>query len=486
MKPFRARKRFFFLILAACLTLLWRFSIRPHLITPSIEQDQSTLPLITLIVVFKGVNLPPTLPYFFDSLRYQNRVELVFVQRDGCSDLKKLGAPSNLKHVCLSEKAFWLTHVDYFCRHWGGCTHHRRKTMLEDMRYLGSMPMPQAVYPILRGWVFQKYISPSTVWWGFCDVDIFLGDFARTFPYDLSEEYEILIPTDQLGPGPQLIFMRGHMTFLKNSKEVEGKMMEYGYFKSYEKWNDMGKPDSCNEESEYSHFVLSHPTLNVLSFEAMARHQPVKLFSPSGVYTLPPSYRPSHGIPPTLPRELLVSMFTPSTTSPFIDLDGSSSSFQSEDSFSSLESDISDSTSLSDTSQDIGREFPRSTKKGINGLHQFTSLGVERKVDLIQSTKPPNRGIWFTEKNVNWYTSSSDKGRWRRYFIKRGLEYSERLEPIQIIYKHGGRGMEGMEEWLYVHWQEDKRKVGSFFSSYTSNSFLAFCLLLATFLVSEL
>jgi hypothetical protein len=48
------------------------------------------IPLITLVVVFKGKDMLPFTPYFLDSIRRQKAVELVIVQRGGeCSDLKK-------------------------------------------------------------------------------------------------------------------------------------------------------------------------------------------------------------------------------------------------------------------------------------------------------------------------------------------------------------------------------------------------------------
>lgn len=48
------------------------------------------IPLVTLVVVFKGMDMPPFTPYFLDSIRRQKAVELVIVQRGGgCSDLDK-------------------------------------------------------------------------------------------------------------------------------------------------------------------------------------------------------------------------------------------------------------------------------------------------------------------------------------------------------------------------------------------------------------
>ncbi|WWD21443.1 hypothetical protein CI109_105928 [Kwoniella shandongensis] len=405
-------------------------------------------PLITLVALWSGDNFPNFAPYFFESVgRQPHALELVLIQRRGCSK-DKIGqwteGMTNVKHVCLSEQKFWKKHVDFFCKRWGGCTRQQGKLMLGDMINQGKLKNIQAVYPILRGWVFKEYIKPETAYWGYCDLDIFIGDISQTFPYDLARNgYDVIAPTEpsEEKGGDRLIFMRGHMTFFRNSPETLDRFMRYEYFQNFDAWDEMGAPvDSVDAmpnseggkaedesitfpgEGEYSHFVVGDPRINILTFDGMAPYTVARSSSLAGVLTLSDHLRPKGDSPPApLPPHVIRALTTPATK-------------------------LLDKPS-------------------------FTPAGVEYDVSVIQGHPPPGKGVWFPPDLASWYKAHPNpvgehdhiggggKKRWRRYLMKYENEWKERLEPMPEFrghYKDGG--LDGTYQWLYIHWQEEKRQ----------------------------
>ncbi|ODN83757.1 hypothetical protein L202_01848 [Cryptococcus amylolentus CBS 6039] len=108
---------------------------------------------------YEGDKFPSMAPYFWQSIKRQERkMEVLFMQRGGCSDLRDI---PNVKQVCLSHKRFWAAHRDYFCARWKrGCSRSQRRLMLDDMITLDHLSTPQSVYPILVS-LSETSLEPS-------------------------------------------------------------------------------------------------------------------------------------------------------------------------------------------------------------------------------------------------------------------------------------------------------------------------------------
>ncbi|WVQ97974.1 hypothetical protein IAU59_005094 [Kwoniella sp. CBS 9459] len=417
-----------------------RHELPPRQMGDSVFEDP--LPLITLIGFFKGPVIgPQVVPWFFKSVgRQPHALDFLIIQREGCEDLSKwTKGMTNIKHICLSEDEFWGAHVDYLCKKFkGGCSSKQKKIMLKDMSYFGKTPNPQAVYPVLRGWVFEKYVDPRSALWGYCDMDTFLGDFSQTFPYDLLDRpFDVFMPSELTdGAGIRLIFMRGHMTFFRRSPVTERKILGYHGFRSFDDW-DIGfiQPQHSIGEGNFSHFVVGDPHINLVTFDGLASLVDPRVASQIGVISLPPrlGLGPKKEPALTLAPEILKTFSTPP------------------------------------------RRLPR--------IPSFTEEGFERSVEIVQGVKPPNRGLWFHESCASWYNASSvpkrsETGkRWKRYVMKVDNVWTERVEPMreyvpdydeevdgdagadgQKAVSAGGDSLSGMYQWLYVHWQEDKKR----------------------------
>ncbi|KAK4686081.1 hypothetical protein P7C73_g4050, partial [Tremellales sp. Uapishka_1] len=461
--PLRQRLGFFFLSLLATFSfiLYTLFSTTipvQDLLNPKqhvVSASTDPLPFISIIAVFKGTNWPTTIGYLFQGIKRQvGVIELILIQRGPeCSDLTiEIDGGANIKHICIDDQTcksargplslaradanpatVWDLHVDYLCDSWKGCTGGQRKQMQSDLvewnklrvRSLAVRPTleadkrgvqaPQSYFPILRGWIFKQHINPKAYFWGWCDLDTIMGDFQRTFPYDLaSDNYDLLMPSepsdgggllpdksDETG-GDRLIFMRGHLIFVRNRSSTERKLLDYYLLSSYENWQESEIPGRVVEEAEYSHFVVAHPSLNILQFDAMARNETVKAFSRRGALTLPATYQPQTNFRPVLtPVQAL----------------GLSSRLP---------------------------PLNRST---------FSPDGIEHSVTVHQGAWPAGQGLWFEDDFVSYYHAPKvpDQGKWRRFLMKKHGRWTERLEPWPT-------GELGEEEWLYHHWQEDKRK----------------------------
>ncbi|WVF69931.1 hypothetical protein IAT40_004715 [Kwoniella sp. CBS 6097] len=421
----------------------------PRHLGTSVFED--TLPLITLVGFFKGpVVGPQVVKWFFQSVgRQPHAVDFLLIQREGCEDLSKwTKGMTNIKHVCLTEDQFWQAHVDYLCKKFeGGCTSKQKKIMLKDMKYFGITPNPQAVYPILRGWVFDKYIDPRSALWGYCDLDTFLGELVSDtdnmskmdrsligFPYDLlNEPFDVFMPAETTdGAGVRLIFMRGHMTFFRRSPITEKKLLAFEGFRSFDNW-DIGfiQPQHSIGEANYSSFVVRDPNINLLTFDSLALPHDPRVSSSAGVLSLPVKFNPKGNSEPplSLAPEMLRTLATPAKRLP---------------------------------------KYP-----------SFSEDGFETSIDVVKGVKPPNRGLWFHESCVNWYNASSvpkrsETGkRWKRYLIKMNNVWTERVEPMREFEPHhwsetegvslapkdsGEEPLSGMYQWIYVHWQEDKKR----------------------------
>ncbi|WWC65397.1 uncharacterized protein I303_108015 [Kwoniella dejecticola CBS 10117] len=436
----RSAKYTISIFLISVLALVYyTYVLSPQSRLKSLVPFHDKLPLVTLIGIYEGPTIgPATLPYFLQSVgRNAHALDLLIVQRRGCSDLSKwTKGLTNIKHICMSEETFWGLHSKYFCKKWGGCTSEQKRILHADLLSYGQIIYPQSLYPILRGWVFEKYIRPETVYWGFVDFDTTLGDFSQTLPYDIIEDedrFDILMPFQPNNDGPRFVFMRGHMTFIRNSPETERRIMGYPDFTSFDTWDKGGLMlhDWSIEEANYSSFVVRDPSINILGFDGLAHNMESKSSSAAGILTLPNSLVPKTGeAPPQLSLGLVNTLSKQATTLPL---------------------------------------YP-----------SWTEQGVERPITLIQGKKPKQYGLWFAESKVNWYQSegypkttfrdlstsfggAGQQIKWKRFVIKLNNEWKERVEPMREFRSAGAAGggyeeLRGAYPWLYAHWQGDKRQ----------------------------
>ncbi|KIR57551.1 hypothetical protein I314_06690 [Cryptococcus bacillisporus CA1873] len=244
------------------------------------------------------------------------------------------------------------------------------------------------------------------------------GSVTSIVPYDLAQgDYDVLMATEPSEPrgGHKLIFMRGHMTFFRNRRETEDRLMTYPPFKDFAYWDEMPFPGFSMGEAEYSHFVVGHPNINILTFDAMAPAPYIRSSSPAGIISHPHKFRPRPNTPPALPSPLLAQLMTPSI-----------------------------------------HPLTRPT---------FTEGGIQHYITITQGSVPPDVGIWFKPEFASWYTAqplpeeaqTSDMGKqqWRRFLLKVNNQWKERLEPHERFRGHLlEEPLEDAYQWLYAHWRE--------------------------------
>jgi hypothetical protein len=119
-------------------------------------------------------------------------------------------------------------------------------------------------------------------------VDTILGSFERNFPWDVAEEYDILTSAPSAERLEQiLLYMVGHMSFLKTAPHVVGQFLLYPAFmnmKAFLDWPLLGEtagmyvfsdPGTIHsdrgyaDEGEWSHHVFMHTNLTFLRFPGM-------------------------------------------------------------------------------------------------------------------------------------------------------------------------------------------------------------------------
>lgn len=65
-------------------------------------------------------------------------------------------------------------------------------------------------------------------------------------PWDLLPDYDIMTTTNGLEPGgKQMIFLRGHLSLVKNSQSTEEKFLRWEYFRSFDHFDRLTRPDPC-------------------------------------------------------------------------------------------------------------------------------------------------------------------------------------------------------------------------------------------------
>jgi hypothetical protein len=77
-------------------------------------------------------------------------------------------------------------------------------------------------------------MDPNTKIWGWCDMDVMFGNFTRAFPWDVMENFDIMVahtfpvhPTDRV-----LLYLPGHLTFFRNSAQVTTGFLAFPNFQN--------------------------------------------------------------------------------------------------------------------------------------------------------------------------------------------------------------------------------------------------------------
>jgi hypothetical protein len=93
-------------------------------------------------------------------------------------------------------------------------------------------------------------MDPNTKIWGWCDLDVMLGNFERAFPWDVAENFDIIIPGPS-GVYPEdnlLLFMPGHLGFFRNSAQFTAQFLEFPNFRNLDAFLHLPWIDSAAGE----------------------------------------------------------------------------------------------------------------------------------------------------------------------------------------------------------------------------------------------
>ncbi|KAI5449625.1 hypothetical protein NCC49_004177 [Naganishia albida] len=373
-------------------------------------RDVSYQPKISLIGVWAGNEEPNYLHWFLESVaRQPEDVELVVIQRG-----KRLGNfggdvvanAENIRVVKMSDDRYWDLHRNYLCRRWG-CNERDRRRIDRHLRDLGRYDPQSYGLSILRGEVFKAYTHPGAEWWGWCDFDTVMGSFKRKFPWDIAKDYDVLLPAHRNTDTKRLLFMRGHLTFFRNTPQASEKITGHPDFATKEGCRKLKTIGCSPKEASYSSYIVNNPDINFLAFDAL----PMKhylMMAPSGVYSL------QNGLEDPKRGALVAQR-------------------------------------IADDKEDLRTTVNLST---------FSDQGKVRDITLVQG-KYPAGALWFYPRHATHYEPIYGDGDptfrnddYLTYVYRLNGEVKERLEPVRKVEDRP----DVMEEWLYLHWQEEKKK----------------------------
>ncbi|OCB88395.1 hypothetical protein A7U60_g4436 [Sanghuangporus baumii] len=323
-------------------------------------------PKITLIAVWSILGPSPNyLPYFFQSVEANEQIDLLFVQLD------------------LQDKG---------CHSFSSAPNVRNNTY----------------FRLLRIGVFRSFIDPATTIWGWCDVDEYWGNFTRTFPWDVAHDFDVLVPSPQPDfANHRMLYMRGHMAFIRNSLDVLDKLHSFPKFSSLSAYMSLPPTLDDAEESEFSHYIFSEEvSFTFLTFEGMLNSYDTALLSPRGVFY---TSMQKNDLQDPDRRERLAALIRPEN-----------------------------------------KEFIRPT---------FSVDGVEEEAHVFSDGQLFPTDVWFDRKHVTFVETGwlkPEKREQKAYFMRRepyGL-ITQRLEPRERHLSHDRELV--VDECLYKHWQVEK------------------------------
>lgn len=86
-----------------------------------------------------------------------------------------------------------------------------------DFKICLNRPYKLCDYKQFYGYLFEKYLDGYD-FWGYCDCDVVFGDISKFLPDSLFEKYDKLLRT-------------GHLSFVRNSKEINELFKKYDTYK---------------------------------------------------------------------------------------------------------------------------------------------------------------------------------------------------------------------------------------------------------------
>jgi len=313
-------------------------------------------------------------------------------------------APSKLLQIFFVALDHEL-HVDYLCQRWH-CATEDRKIIYNQIKQKAPDDNNNSFFRILRNGVFARWLDPKTTIWGWCDADTFLGNFSRTFPWEIAGNYDILAVAGQPAFGDQrLLFTRGHMAFFKNTPEVSERMLSFPKFASMSSYLTLPATRNDAEESEFSHYMFTdEDEFTFIAFEGMVDSYDSVFLSEHGVFY-------------TALKKEDMSVSTRQRLAKMI---------------------------LSPRRRDPGPPF--------------SDEGVEKKTRLFLDGRYYDGGLWFptefaTFVETGWNVFEREQ---KAYFMRHRPDgpVMQRMEPrARYLYRDGSLHL---DESLYKHWQAEK------------------------------
>ncbi|VDC04907.1 unnamed protein product [Peniophora sp. CBMAI 1063] len=428
------------------------FEGAPNLSTPA--------PRITFIVIWSP-RLDTTdayLPNFFASIGANPSIELLLIKIDkyglkdgGCEIQHAAGIP-NVREVCLGMEEYLAFHVAYLCDVWG-CDDRERETVkrLVDERAEGDQY--NSAYRPFRAEVFKKWMRPDVHLWGWCDLDMMMGNVERTFPWDLASDFDVYVGAAPSERSKVHMFMPGHMVVFRKSPEVARAFFALPEIQNVHNFETMPwiiRPNWAGcEEAEYSYTLFMLTDLTFLRFDAMvnAWHH---LSTLNGVYGIELAH--------WMPHSLLSG---PPESDDLLTTDGA---------FTHPAGRAVVNSVLRDREENAPRRG-----NGVGERKTFSDKGQEMEVQLRSDPEILSDFIvWFDEKYAVLYESPLGH-RWdnngqqaNRYAMRRtrGGPVVERFEPVDYtlipatiphegwVYSQGNRPW--IRELMYNHYQGEK------------------------------
>lgn len=90
-----------------------------------------------------------------------------------------------------------------------------------------------------RAAIFARWLHPATPLWGWCDMDTFLGSFARAFPWDAAPHFDVLVPALPTDDAEVLLFLPGHLAFFRHAPHVTDAFMRFPNVRTYRNFLDL-------------------------------------------------------------------------------------------------------------------------------------------------------------------------------------------------------------------------------------------------------
>ncbi|TDL25815.1 hypothetical protein BD410DRAFT_784841 [Rickenella mellea] len=246
-------------------------------------------PKITVIAIWspRAEQEPNYLPYFFQSVEVNPEVNLLLIniKKTDSRCTSPHTSARNVKELCVTLTEYLDLHVEFLCKRWQ-CIPPDRKILLEHITKQHKSDKNFSFFRILRSGIFERWIDPDTTIWGWCDLDVYWGNFERTFPWDIASEFDIIAIKSQPDFRPQqMLFARGHMAFFRHTPAVLDMLHSYPAFISLGHFllSPMLRVD-C-EESQFSNYMFSKNTnFTYIHLEGMIQAYQAAVASVDGTY----------------------------------------------------------------------------------------------------------------------------------------------------------------------------------------------------------